>query len=296
MTFLRLHIFGRRRFYALICAFAAWTGAKAARAENPVKIAPHKAVYDWSLYETKGGALSVVAASGSLTYEVRKNCDSYETKTHSDLTVAYDINGVEKSSFRQETKESADGCFFEFKSWSDESETPDVAGIGVCEADKKKITLTHPLPAEMALPRSVLFPVAQTKALLQAAADGKKIFSSYVYDASKADSLHFVNAVASEADENGDRLFNLAFYNDMGAKDGNDGSPLYEADVRYGATGAASEVVQRFDGYTLKSTLKSLETLPETPCAKKKTVKALKKTGKRAITVPKAKKGHKKGA
>jgi len=296
VTFHPLHTFDKRLFSALICAASVLTAVKDARAAQTVKIASHKAVYDWTLHETKGGALSVVAAFGTLTYKVQKKCGVYETETVSDLTVAYDINGVEKTSFRQETKESEDGCFFEFKTWSDKNGAPDVAGIGVCEADKKKITLTHPLPAETVLPRSVLFPVAQTKALLRAAADGKKIFSSYVYDASKADSLHFVSAVAGKADADGNRLFNLAFYNDMDGKDRNDGSPLYEADVRYDPNGAASGVIQRFDGYTLKSVLTSLEKLPDLPCAKKKAVKALKKKDKRAITVPKAKKGHKKGA
>ena len=280
--------------------------------EKPLSPVSHKAFYDLSLYETKGGALSVVAATGKMSYEIRKACNAYETKTEISLGIGYEISGTDISFFKQKTTEGTDGCSFEFEVYSDKEtqKSPDVAGAALCEKDKKKVTLTKPRAGEIVLPKTVLFPVRQTIDLLQAAKDGKKILSSYVYDGTKSEALHFVSTLIGAAGKpdflntvKGDTAllngkshwFDMAFYNDLETGSANDGAPLYEAGVHYYENGVSDEVIQNFGEYKLRSKLVKITRLDDLPCAKKER-KAFKKQKARGINNLKKQKGRKKGA
>ena len=281
---MRLKRFFLSAFILLCTAFPCSARKKAA-----VPLVSHEAYYDLSLYETKGGALSVVAARGTMTYKLQKTCGAYETETTFSLGIGYEISGLDTSFFKQKTTESTDACSFDFtvftKETENDKEITDVSGTGACLKNKKKITLTHPLAGEVVLPRTVLYPVQQTKVLLDAAAKGKKFLHSYVYDGTKFDALHFVSTVvsapssvsAAPKDVSGDATllsvphywFDMAFYNDTDVEKPDDGRPLYEAGVRYYVNGVSDEVIQDFGEYKLKSTLTRIKRLKDKPCPKK---------------------------
>ena len=272
----------KRPLFLLFCMFSAAPAAFAA--SEP---ASHRAVYDLFLESTKGGAGSVVDARGKMVYAVRKVCGEWKTETTFSLDVSYELSGIDTTHWKQETLESPDGCRFDFTVYTfrNGEDRTEFKGKAVCEGKAKKISISEPLASEAVFPAGVRFPVQQTLMMLDAAEKGKKSVSSYVYDGTRLEALYFMNALISPAGEAGapenvtgdvsllngkSYRFDAAFFNDTGL-DGEgkkDGSPFYEASVRYYENGISDDVVQDFGIYKLRSQLREIKKLSDLPCSK----------------------------
>lgn len=276
----------KKRLLFLLILMLCARAVSAADVPDPVS---HRAVYDLFLESTKGGAGSVVDARGKMTYAVRKVCGDWKTETTFSLDVSYELSGIDTTHWKQETLESPDGCRFDFAVYTFQNgqDRLEFKGNAVCEGKAKKITISEPLASEALFPAGVRFPVQQTLMMLDAAAKGKKSVSSYVYDGTRLEALYFMNALISPAEGNGapkgvagdvsllsgkSRRFDAAFFNDTGL-DGEgekDGSPFYEASVRYYENGISDDVVQDFGLYKLRSQLREVKRLSNMPCPEKR--------------------------
>ncbi len=247
------------------------------------RLASHQAVYDIALSSTEGGAASVVNAKGKMMYKIQKVCDKWQTESVFSLDIGYELSGLDTTNWKQTTRESADGCSFDFEVFVREKgkDRKDLAGSAVCKNDKKVLRLSVPVRSEAVFPKNVVFPVQQTIRLLEAARQGKKNVSTYVYDGTRPEALYSVNAAIS-APENfsspkvrGDTdliagkkawRFDTAFFEEFAAGNLPDGTPSYEVSLYYYENGISDKIVQDFGDYRLLSTLTELRRLPDRAC------------------------------
>lgn len=238
-----------------------------------VQAAPvsHDAVYAISLKSTAGGADSVVGANGTMHYKAQKVCDVWQTETVFSLDVSRELAGVETTHWKQTTTETLDGCRFDFTVFVRENgqDRKELSGRAFCENGKKRLFVDYPVALQADFPKTVKFPLEQTAAWLKAAQDGKKNFSSYVFDGTKADALMSLNAVVSERNpKNKSRRFDFAFYPAQKGQNP-DGTPLYESSSLYYDNGVADDIRQDFGAYVLNSKLKSFKRLQDIPCGRR---------------------------
>ena len=228
----------------------------------------HEAVYAISLASTAGGADSVVGASGVMRYQAQKVCSEWQTQTVFSLDVSRELAGVETTHWKQTTTETLDGCRFDFTVFVRENgqDRKELSGRARCENGKKKLFVDYPVKLQADFPKTVKFPLEQSAAWLKAAAEGKKSFSSYVFDGTKADALMSLNAIVSERDaKTKSRRFDFAFYPAQKGLNA-DGTPAYESSARYYDNGVADDIRQDFGSYVLQSKLKSFKRLQDIPC------------------------------
>ncbi len=245
-------------------------------AAAPAFAAPvsHEAVYDIGLSSSAGGASGVVSARGVMRYTLRKNCSVWNTETVFSTDVAYESAGVRTTHWKQTTKETPDGCLFDFEVFSREKgrDKKELAGSARCENGKKKLKIIHPTVMFFDFPSSVRFPVEQTFSLVRAMKNNEKEVKTRFYDGTLPVASAVVAARLSPSSEkaalpalNGVKKskVDLAFY----PRDREDGTPAYEVSLRLYENGVVDESVQDFGSHVLKSTLRSLTFLPDIPCA-----------------------------
>ena len=272
-----------KKIVPIFCGFL-FSSFSAAAAHELVS---HKAVYDIALALTKGGAAGVVNAYGKMGYRIQKVCDQWETESVFSLDIGYEMAGPDTTNWKQTTKESADGCLFEFDVFVREkgADRKDLSGKAVCDGNKKILRLKLPVQSEAVFPGNVVFPVQQTLRLLQAAESGKKSVSAYVYDGTRPEALYSMNAVISVPEKTdvpkiaGDvnlvtdkksYRYDAAFFEEFGGSKQQDGTPQYEVTMHYYENGISDQIEQDFGAYRLKSTLAEIKKLKDVPCSLKK--------------------------
>lgn len=267
-----------KRIFFIFCAFCFSFPLKAEDG-----LASHQAVYDIALASTAGGAASVVNAKGKMFYKIQKVCGQWQTESVFSLDIGYELSGPDTTNWKQTTRESADGCLFDFEVFVREKgeDRKDLAGSAVCQNGKKVLRLTFPVRSEAVFPKNVVFPVQQTIRLLKAARLGKKNVSAYVYDGTRPEALYSVNAAVSAPEQmlsekiSGDTdlvagkkawRFDTAFFEEFSAGNLPDGAPSYEVSLYYYENGVSDKIVQDFGTHRLLSTLTELRRLPDLPC------------------------------
>ena len=277
----------KKSVFVLICCAAVFPSISEAEG-----LVSHKAVYDIALASTKGGAAGVVDAHGKMSYSLQKVCDEWRTESVFSLDVGYEITGPDTTNWRQTTRESRDGCSFEFDVFVREkgADRKDLSGKAVCKDNKKVLTLSSPVRSEAVFPANVVFPVRQTARVLEAAQKGRTSMSAYVYDGTRPESLYSMNAFISVPDTkhqekiSGDAdliagkkryRFDTAFFEEFPSGRPKDGTPQYEASVSYYENGIGDVIEQDFGTYKLRSTLTELKRIEEIPCRPKKKRQAL---------------------
>lgn len=172
-----------------IWAWAATTGDS--MAQPPIKLAPHRAVYELSLDRSAAGA-GVTELSGRMVYELKGNdCKGYEQTTRfvtrtenqkgdetlTDLRSLYVENG-EATRFRFDTTQYQNDRLTEQTTGDARRKRagePELR-VNVRKPIRKRTSLKGP---------GILFPIEHTKALLAAAIAGKRIFVADLYDGSE---------------------------------------------------------------------------------------------------------------
>ena len=222
-------------------------------------LASHRAVYDIALASTKGGAAAVVNARGKMSYSIQKVCGQWRTESVFSLDIGYEMAGLDTTNWKQTTRESADGCLFEFDVFVREKgqDRKDLSGKAVCSDGKKTLDLTVPIRSRAVLPGNVVFPVQQNLRLLEAARTGQKSISAYVYDGTRPDALFSMNTVISSpkdfrsSDVKGDAdllrdkkvyRFDSAFFEEFPSNGHQDGRPLYEVSLHSYENGISDRI------------------------------------------------------
>jgi len=154
-----------------------------------VVLAPHRAVYEMTLAEARGGA-GVTAVSGRMVYELTGSaCEGYTQNMRFVTQMTNQKGGATLTDLRSSSWEEGSGKRFRFNSSQFRDEKPTEATAGDAAranaADAAKVELTKPVTKHLALPQRVYFPIQHSIALLDAAHVGKRSFRADLYDGSE---------------------------------------------------------------------------------------------------------------
>jgi len=166
-----------------LASTSAWAGAQ------HVVLAPHRAVYEMTLAEARGGA-GVTAVSGRMVYELTGSaCEGYTQNMRFVTQMTNQKGGATLTDLRSSSWEEGSGKRFRFNSSQFRDEKPTEATAGDAArangADAAKVELTKPVTKHLALPQRVYFPIQHSIALLNAAHTGKSSFRADLYDGSE---------------------------------------------------------------------------------------------------------------
>src|SRR5215471_5972046 len=159
-----------------VCAFAA---PPASAAGLNTASAAHRAFYTLTLSSSRGG--DVIAASGTMGYEVIDACDGWAVRQRLSMTLTntdgQDIQMVSDYA----TWESKDGLKFRFhmKQTTDTAVTSQTDGEASLQrpGGPGEVHYTSPDDSTKKLVPGTLFPMAHTAAIIAAARDGKRFVS-----------------------------------------------------------------------------------------------------------------------
>ncbi len=160
-----------------------WAGAQ------HVVLAPHRAIYEMTLAEARGGA-GVTAVSGRMVYELTGSaCEGYTQNMRFVTQMTNQKGAATLTDLRSSSWEEGSGKRFRFNSSQFRDEKPTEATAGDAAranaADAAKVELTKPVTKHLALPQRVYFPIQHSIALLDAAHTGKRSFRADLYDGSE---------------------------------------------------------------------------------------------------------------
>jgi len=161
-----------------------WTAAGAQDA--PVKLVPHRAIYDLSLGGTRGES-QIVGVRGRILYDFDGNaCQGYSLKFRQVSELDNGEGKVSISDLRSTTWEGADAKSFKFASenFIDQKLVDTVDGHAERGAAKTVVALVKPRPKSLDLDPAVVFPTEHMVRAIEAARAGKTILNFAVYDGS----------------------------------------------------------------------------------------------------------------
>lgn len=282
-----------RRFALVgLAALAAITGAGLALAveatAQPVKFAPHRAVYDIALVRT-GAASGVNELDGRLVYELKgSSCDGYEQSMRFVTRTSTQDGELQVTDLRTTSWEDAPAKRLKFTSRNYQNAKLSEETQGDAKrsdaASPATVELVKPSRSESGLPANVYFPIQHSMAVIQAARSGSLMLAADLYDGSdsgrkiyntstiigferKAGSLKFPELAAS-----GDRLtataswpISISYFEKKNAK--GDVVPSYEMSYRFHENGVTSELTIDHGEFAFKGKLKELTFLPPGTCA-----------------------------
>ena len=146
--------------------------------------AAHRAIYALTLSSSRGG--DVVAATGTMGYEVIDACDGWAVRQRLSMTLTNTEGQAIQMVSDYATWESKDGLKLRFHM----KQTTDTAVTSQTDGDAKlakvggsgEVHYTVPADATKPLPPGTLFPMAHTSAILAAAQAGKKFLTLPLFD------------------------------------------------------------------------------------------------------------------
>lgn len=165
------------------------TSPSTKKQSEQIVLRPHRAVYDISLARSSTGS-TIASLEGRMVYDLSGNpCDGY-TQTLRFVTRTTNQNGdAQFNDLRTTSWESDDSKTLRFDVQNFQGEDLAEASKGVAERaaseDNIRITLKKPRSKERTISGQILFPIAHSKALLEAARAGQTIFPASFYDGSE---------------------------------------------------------------------------------------------------------------
>jgi hypothetical protein len=235
------------------------------------RLAAHRAMYRLTLDGTPNG--DVVAARGTMGYEVQDACDAWATRQRLDMTITnndgQDVHMVSDYA----TWESKDGLRMRFhmRQTTDDNVTQQLDG----EASLNRIGGTgrvhYTLPKDVAkeLPAGTLFPMTHTAAIVAGAEAGKRFLGIPLFDGTGPDGaqdsfvvvMNWVKAQPNQypvlAAQPSGRV-HIAFF-DRGKTTM---QPDYQVAMRYWQNGIADDLRMDFGDFAMKGKLASLAIPP----------------------------------
>jgi hypothetical protein len=243
-------------------------GVAPAPEAHAATLAAHHAVYRLTLDPSKDQG--VVAAAGTMTYDVLDTCAAWTTSQHLviDLTNkdGQDIHMVSDYA----TLESKDGTRLDFhtKQVTDQAVTEQLDGTATLTHSGGKGTadFTSPEKTRVLLPEGTLLPMAHTAALIDAAKAGKKFLSVPLFDGTGADGAQdtfvTIESWKPPAAQKWPTLsalpfghVHIAFFDRTQATE----TPNYEIGMIYFANGVADSLAMDFGDFMMDGRLDQLE-------------------------------------
>jgi hypothetical protein len=270
---------------ALIFA-GAWAGpAWSLAPTGPIKLAPHRAVYDMSLGEARSGS-GMVGIKGRMVYEFTGTACLGYTLNMRLVTQISDRTGESTTTdLRSSTFEKSDGSEFRFTTTQlfNENASEVSSGEATRASDGTvKLTLKKPTRVTRELPAQLLFPTQHSLMIIKAAEEGRTLLQAMVYDGSeKGEKLYLTttfigkmlppgSAARGEPLANEDVLGTLPAwpvsisYFDSTAT--GDVLPSYQLTFILYANGVSRDIEIDYGDFVLRGNLRSIDFLPSKPC------------------------------
>ncbi|MDB5513220.1 MAG: hypothetical protein JWR08_2703 [Enterovirga sp.] len=272
--------------FAPALAVAGLLAASAVQAEAPpVRLAPHRAIYELSL-EQSGGARTIESARGLIAFDFTGDaCEGYALKFRQRTELQSGEAGTRTSDLRTANFESGDGRSFRFRNDTGSGEgaaTQSVDGTAERKPDGGlSVRLRSPKRETAALAAGAVFPNTQMKRLIEAARKGDTTFSEKIFDGSDdGRTIYETLAVIGKRIPAGDgssleeaaRQPGLAKLDRWPVtmsyfKDGKrDETPVYVLSFDVYENGISRALKLDYGDFALKGVMTRLELLPESAC------------------------------
>jgi hypothetical protein len=240
----------------------------------PQAIAPlaaHRALYALTLASGRDG--DVVAAHGTMGYEVTDACDGWAVRQRLEMSITNSEGQDIQMTSDYATWESRDGLKFRFhmKQMTDTAVTSQTDGDASLErvGGPGEAHYTTPKDATKALPPGTLFPMAHTSAILAAAREGKKFLALPLFDGTDENGVEdssivildwkppFKTAYPALSDLPSTRV-RLAFFDRQPGTT----TPNYEVAMRYWENGVADNMQMDFGDFVMNAKMSEFALQP----------------------------------
>lgn len=261
-------------------------GARAQPVAAPV-LAPHRAVYDVVLDQTRGGS-GVTEMSGRMVYELTgSECDGY-TQTMRFVTRMTNQEGAASvTDMRSSSWEDALAKSFRFNSsqYKDTKLSEQTQGDAsrAAAAGGGKVELTKPDKKELPLRAKVYFPIQHSIALLVAAQKGDTVFQADLYDGSEKGEKTYATtsyigkalpaghnktlpSVANAQSLDGLKSWPVSISYFDPDKDKGDSVPAYELAFLFFENGVSRRLFIDYGEFAIRGTLKDITFLDSPKC------------------------------
>ena len=252
------------------------------QAEAPVRLAPHRVVYDLSLASSRGE--KVESARGRIAFEFTGNaCEGYALKYRQVTVLKSTETGTKTSDLRTANYESGDGKSFRFRNDSQMEGRPGQVVDGTAEKrgdGPLAVSLKTPKRDSVTLDGDAVFPNAQMKDLIVAARAGQTTLSLKVFDGSEdGRKLYDTLAVIGKKIEGGSDALEPAARQDA-LKDvarwpvtlsyftqgKGEQTPIYVLSFDLYENGISRGLRLDYGDFALRGDMQSLELLPDKGC------------------------------
>jgi hypothetical protein len=260
--------------------------ATASAAAGP-ELAPHRAVYEITLGDAKGGS-GVSDLSGRMVYELTGSaCQGYTQNMRFVTRMTNQEGQTSITDMRSSSWEDALAKAFKFTSTQykdaklEESTNGDAARSG--PNGEVKVEISKPSKKALNIKGNTLFPMQHSLALIAAARKGEQLFVADIFDGSEkgekvyttASFIGVLNAPGYNASlsrvENSEALdkvrswpISISYY-EAGAQK-SDAVPAYELAFLYFENGVSRRLFIDYGDFAIRGTLKKLEFLKPAPC------------------------------
>jgi EipB-like len=258
--------------------------AQAFAAKEPIKLTPHRAVYEMTLDDARS-ASGITGIDGRMVFEFSgSNCDGYTLNMRM-VTQMTDTQGqTNLTDLRSSSWEQGNGQKFRFQSAQYLNDKLGDVTMGRAVRNTPdtavQVRLSQPNRAELNLSGQVLFPTQHSLALIAAAQDGKRLLQAQIYDGSEKgkrvyDTTAFIGKPVGAGTEQLETAAKdkglaglLSWPVSIGyfESKGGDLTPSYQIDFRLYANGVSRELLIDYGDFSIHGTLTSLEYLKDEVC------------------------------
>ncbi|MES2906255.1 MAG: cell envelope integrity EipB family protein [Pseudomonadota bacterium] len=255
-----------------------------AHAAEPIKLQPHRAVYDISLTTGKGRN-NLTAASGQLSYEFSGNaCEGYSTKTAFTTALQAQDGKALISEMRSASFEGVDSKDFTFVTSSKSNGKLDSEADGAAKRNDDgalMLQLNKPQKEKVEFGKNVLLPAQHTLELIRAAKEQQNVLQADFFDGSESGKkLYATTAIIGKEVAlpipNEHPTFaqfaktprypiSISFYDKQQDKAGEQ-LPLYDLHATMFDNGVTYKLRLDYPDFSLEASMKSLELLPAGTC------------------------------
>lgn len=261
----------RLRAMAVVLALIVCGASAHAANTPPTPLAAHRAVYKLTYAGGRGG--DIVAATGTMGYEVTDACDGWAVRQRLRMNITNSEGQTIEMASDYATWESKDGLRFRFhvKQMTDTAVTSQTDGEAALQSPggAGEARYTTPSAQVKKLTPGTLFPMIHTSAILAAARAGKKILSLPLFDGTDEHGVEDSSVVILDWKQPFQTKFpmlnplpssrvRIAFFD----RQPDTVTPGYEVGMRYWDNGVADEMNMDFGDFVMKASMTELSPIP----------------------------------
>lgn len=262
--------------------------AKGVPQQSDVVFAPHRAVYDLRLDDSKSGS-GVAGVNGRIVYELTGSaCEGYSQSMRFVTQTITQEGDSQVTDLRTSSWEQVPPRRLRFSTSTFQNEQPADQTQGIAERDAPtggtRVDLTRPAKRKFSLSGNIYFPIQHSMAIIKAARSGTHILAADLFDGSETgDKIYATSTVIGrqiapgagtpiELSSGSGQIDNVASwpisvsYFTPGASR-TDSLPLYEMSYRFHENGVTSSLRIDHGEFAIRGELKELTYLDPGKCA-----------------------------